>query len=106
MKISLTAPLKYHLNLHLHEDYLDKDSIIFEIIRFCMNQNKEDSDPMELKFTSKTLKYVFGDRVKSEEFKNLMIDSIKDHIKDGKIYTSGKSMNLNKETILKYYQEQ
>jgi hypothetical protein len=49
---------------------------------------------------------VFGDRVKSEEFKNLMIDSIKDHIKDGKIYTSGKSMNLNKETILKYYQEQ
>jgi galactitol-specific phosphotransferase system IIB component len=106
MKININAPLKYHLNLHLHDDYLDEESIIFEIIRFCLNQNKEDSDQLDLKFTSKTLKYVFGDKIKSDYFKDLMINSIKDHIKSGKIQVSGKSMSLNKETILKYYQEQ
>lgn len=104
MKINKDIPIKYHLNLHLHENFLDEDSIIFEIIRFCLNQNKDESNDLDLKFTSKTLKYVFGDQIKSEDFKNLTINSIKNAIKDGKINISGKSMNLSKETILKYYQ--
>lgn len=104
MRINKTTPIKYHLNLHLHEDFLDEDSIIFEIIRFCLNQNKEESNNLDLKFTSKTLKYVFGDQIKSEDFKNLTINSIKNAIKDGKINISGKSMNFSKEIILKYYQ--
>ena len=102
LTIKKEVPIKYHLNMHLMESLLDKDSVAFEIIRYIINDKKElnlDS----FKFTSKTLKYIFGDKMKDEKFKEYIITELKALIASSKIVASGKTMHLSKEIIENFY---
>jgi hypothetical protein len=97
--------LKYLLNLHLTSNFLNEDSIAFELVRYTI---ENQSDPLSididnLKFTSKTLKYIFGDKTKSEDFKNFMVDSIKSLIKKDLIKPNGSSMYITNNLLYKFY---
>jgi hypothetical protein len=103
MKINNRAPIKYHLNLHLSEKHLNPESIAFELTRYTISQSKSDDvDLSDLKFTSKTLKYIFGDRLEGE-FKELVVASIKKYIKEGYIEPKGKSMYITKKLVNQFY---
>jgi hypothetical protein len=98
-------PIKYILNLHLTSNFLNEDSIGFELTRYTIENN---SDPLKidldnLKFTSKTLKYIFGDRLKSETFKEFMVESIKSLIKQELIKPNGSSMYITNRLLNKFY---
>ncbi len=104
LKIKKDIKLKYLLNLHLTDELLDEDSIIFEIVKYTISQIKEDDfDLDDIKFTSKTLKYIFGDKIKEDSFKTFVINSIKNNIKNNNISPVGKSMFLSKKIISEYY---
>lgn len=71
-KINDSLPIKYTLDLHrslpaypTHQDFM------FEVISYLIKVSEKKGkplDPNDLKFSSKTLKYIFGDEFKSEEF--------------------------------------
>ena len=105
LKIKKDIKLKYLLNLHLTDNLIDNDSIVFEILRYLVNQsNSSDLDLENIKFTSKTLKYIFGEKISEDSFKNFVINSIKDNIKSDKILPKGKSMYMSKKIIYEYYE--
>ena len=99
-------PIKFGLNMHLMESFLDKDSISFEIVKYVINGVESSDKEMSidnLKFTSKTLKYIFGDSMKVETFKDYVISCLKNLIANKLIIPSGKSMNLSSELVETYY---
>jgi hypothetical protein len=100
MRIKESSPLKYHLDLHLHESFTDEGSILFEITRYCLSQTQDLSN---LKFTSKTLKYIFGDQMKDENFKDKIIQSVKSGIKNSIIIVKGKSMIVSESFASNYF---
>ena len=88
--------------MHLMESIIDSDSISFEIIKYIIN----DKSVLTLdgfKFTSKTLKYIFGEKMKDEDFKKYIILELKKLISSGYIVTSGKNMNVTEKMINKFY---
>lgn len=98
-------PLKYLLNLHLNSSFLSEDSIGFELTRYTIENSSDPLkiDPDNLKFTSKTLKYIFGERLKSETFKEFMVESIKSLIKQDLIKPNGSSMYITNNLLNKFY---
>jgi len=82
-----------------------EDGLIFEIIKYLINQlNKKDiSDYSNIKFTSKTLKYVFGDKMSNDAFKSHVIEILKNNISTGNIETKNKSMYIKDILLTKFY---
>lgn len=105
LKINSKLPIKYHLNLHLSGENLNEDAIMFEIVRYLVNQinKKEEADYSNIKFTSKTLKYVFGDKMMEDEFKNLVIEILKNNISIGMIETKNKNLLVTDKLLSKFY---
>ncbi len=104
MKINSNLPIKYSLDLHLTDFHISSESIIFEIVRYCINQFKSSEVDLDgVKFTSKTLKYVFGNRLDGE-FKDLVVSSIKEYITSGLIKPNNNTMYITKELVTKFYE--
>ena len=88
------------------DSFIDKESIGFELVKYVMDDITTHKKEMELsnfKFTSKTLKYVFGDRIKEPEFKDYIISTIKEFISSGLIEPNNKSMFITKKMITNFY---
>ncbi len=99
--------IKYHLNMHLMESFIERDSIGFELIKYVIDQiESSDNKILELnnmKFTSKTLKYIFGDSIKDEDFKTYVVSKIKEMIAIGWIEPKNKSMFITEKMINNFY---
>lgn len=93
--------------MHLMESLKDRDSVGYEIIRYVIEQIENDDNKElqmdNLKFTSKTLKYIFGDNFKSEDYKLSIITDIKEMISIGWIEVNKKSMILTEKMINHFY---
>ena len=107
LKIKDDIQIKYHLNMHLMDSFIERDSIGFELIRYVVDQiESHDTKTLELKnmkFTSKTLKYVFGDKIKEDEFKEYTISKIKEMISMDWIEPKNKSMFITEKMISNFY---
>jgi hypothetical protein len=99
-------PIKYNLNLHREEGLRDDRSILFDIIghflRVAQSKQKETSLD-SFNFSSKTMKYVFGDRLKDETFKLELVKSIKQLISSGEILATGETMSVTEKGLLNFY---
>lgn len=93
--------LKYYLGLHNEDLIFTKNSVLFDIIEFFVKVKKEELDSP--KFSSKTLKYIFGDRLKNEELKTKIVSCIKDLIDDGLFERNGESILITNKAIAKFY---
>lgn len=99
-------PIKYYLNLHREEGLRDDRSILFDIIGHLLRvaQSKQKEVSFEsFKFSSKTMKYVFGDQLKDETFKLELVKSIKRLIFSGEILASGETMTITEKGLLNFY---
>ncbi len=99
-------PIKYYLNLHREEGLRDDRSILFDIIGHLLRvaQSKQKEVSLEsFKFSSKTMKYVFGDQLKDETFKLELVKSIKQLISSGEIFASGETMTITEKGLLNFY---
>jgi hypothetical protein len=105
MKINSSLPIKYHLNLHMMGEKPCEDGLIFEIIKYLINQlsKKDNFDYSNIKFTSKTLKYVFGDKMSNDVFKSHIIEILKNNISKGNIETKNKNMYIKDILLTKFY---
>lgn len=88
------------------ESYIDFDSIGFELVKYLNNyitSNNKDMNVDNFKFTSKTLKYVFGDKLNNPKFKDYVISTLKKFISDNLILPKDKSMYITEKMITNYY---
>ncbi len=106
IKLKKDLQLKYYLSMHLNSTLIDKNAILFEIISYILS-NIEGKDKevtyKNLKFSSKTLKYIFGEKFESEEAKNSILLLIKELVEDKYIDIRSKTFYISEKGISKFY---
>lgn len=106
--INKTLPLKYLLDSHTALlSYPTEQDFLFDILSYIVRVSVSKSkpiDPKDIKFSTKTLKYVFGDRLANQEFTDKMKLIMKSLIEDGKLSKKGEYLQVSESTFLTYYE--
>jgi len=106
LTLSNDTPIKYHLNLHNEVSEDDKFSVLYDIEKYLIKvivAKGKVLDMSGLKFTTKSLKYIFGERLKDETFKQKTVKSIKDLIASGFLCVDDKTLHLTKKGVEHFY---
>lgn len=106
LTLSHDAPIKYHLNLHNEVSEDDKFSVLYDIEKYLIKviaAKGKVLDMSGLKFTTKSLKYIFGERLKDETFKQKTVKSIKDLISSGFLHVEDKTINITTKGLEYFY---
>lgn len=108
MKIKTRSdlPIKYYLGIYLEENLVDEDSILFEILQYLirvLEAKEKELSYSNLKFSSKSLKYVFGDRMNDETFKNKVVQSLKKALSSKKLVADSNFINFTESGITQFY---
>jgi hypothetical protein len=106
MRLRSDLPIKYYLGLYNEEGLNNKFTLLFEISQYLIRVAEAKSktlDPSAMKFSSKSLKYVFGDRIKDETFKTNLVKSLKELISEKCIEPQGDFMFLTQKSITHFY---
>jgi hypothetical protein len=106
-KLSSLAPLKYSLEAHIAlPTYPTRQDFVFDIASYLIRVSESKSrklDPEDLKFSTKTLKYVFNDKMNDDEFRDRIKLIMKDMIEDGSLVKSGENLVISQTEFLKLY---
>lgn len=102
-----STPIKYKLGLHqVLPNYPTEQDFVFDLLAYITKvtiskSNKFDST--DLKFSSKTLKQVFGDKL-TEDFIIKIKLFIKNLIEEGIFTKIDDYVNINESEFFKYYE--
>jgi hypothetical protein len=101
-----TVALKYVLDAHIalpnyptHQDFMF--DVLSYIVRVTTAKSK-DFDQTDIKFSPKTLKYVFGENL-TPEFLDKIKLLIKDLVEDGRLTKKGEFVIISELEFLKFY---
>ena len=91
--------------MHLNGSLIEKNAILFEIINYILENNIKDKDIAykNFKFSTKTLKYIFGERFNNEETKDEVVNMIKELVDDKCIDVRSKTFHISEKGISKFY---
>ena len=106
IQIRSNLPIKYYLNLHMEEDLCDEQSILYEILQYLIKVIESKDRELSystLKFSSKSLKYVFGDKIKDETFKSRLVQSLKKLINSSFLTTDKEFMQITEKALTNFY---
>jgi hypothetical protein len=104
--INQDLPIKYVLECHASvPSYPTKQDFMFDIISYLVRVSEaksKDLDQGDVKFTTKTLKYIFGDKLQGEflEKLKLVLEAL---VKEGTINKKGDSILIPESEFSKYY---
>ena len=105
--LSQVAPLKYSLEAHIAlPNYPTRQDFVFDITSYLIRVSENKSrklDPDDLKFSTKTLKYVFSDKMNDDEFRDKIKLIMKDMIEDGSLEKAGENLVISQNEFLKLY---
>lgn len=103
-----SLPLKYFLDTHIALlSYPTEQDFMFDIISYIVRVSVSKAkpiDPKDIKFSTKTLKYVFGDRLANQEFADKIKLIMKSLIEDGSLIKKGEYLQISESTFLTYYE--
>lgn len=106
MNLRSDLPIKYYLNLYNEEGLSDEFTLLFEILQYIIrvaNAKEKSLELKNIKFSSKSLKYVFGDKIKDETFKTNLVKSLKTMINDEYLTTEGDFIYFTKKGLTYFY---
>lgn len=106
MNLRSDLPIKYYLNLYNEEGLSDEFTLLFEILQYIIrvaNAKEKSLELKNIKFSSKSLKYVFGDKIKDETFKTNLVKSLKQMINDEYLTTEGDFIYFTKKGLTYFY---
>lgn len=91
--------------MHLN-GVLNQDAILFEVINYLISNNLKGRDINygNVKFSSNTLKYIFGEKFNNEDYKNSIISNIKDLVSSGYLDINSKTFHVTERGIHKFYE--
>ena len=84
-KLRQDLPIKYYLNVYNEEDLQDDLVVLFNISQYLIkvaDLKNKTLDFENLKFTTASLKYIFGEKIKDETFKSNLVKRIKTLIQE------------------------
>lgn len=94
--------IKYALGFQsILPEYPTLEDIEFEILDYIIKPNQSNFN--DLKFSNKTLKYIFGNRLEDKEFTIKIINSIKKLLEKGSFYKNSEYIFITEETVHKFY---
>lgn len=106
-KIQPTLPIKYTLAAHqalpnypTHQDFMF--DVVSHLVRVAEQRGK-NWDAKDIKFSVKTLNYVFGDNMKSDEFRDRIKGILKDLIESGSLIKNGEFIFIENSEFSRYY---
>jgi hypothetical protein len=106
MKLRSDLPFKYYLEVSMKPELRDNNSILFSIINYMLRvieiKNKE-IDINSFKFSSKSLKYIFGDMMENEQTKNEIVSSIKALIVNEDIIVKKDQFHITEKGLTNFY---
>jgi hypothetical protein len=105
--IQRDLPIKYTLGLHPSvPSYPSKQDFLFEVashlVRVAEVKSK-DWDPTEIKFSTKTLKYVFGENMNEEPFREKIKSILVELLEAGVLTKKGEFIFIPAGEFSKYY---
>lgn len=106
MKLRSDLPIKYYLNLHQEEDLQDDFSFLFDIAQYLIKVAHSKNKKLELesfKFSSKSLKYIFGEKIKDETFKHDLVKRLKILISTNHLEVVDETMCFTKKGLNYFY---
>lgn len=107
--INQQLPLKYILQAYSSlPSYPTKDDFVFDILSYLVKVHEsknKDLDSSQIKFSTKTLNYIFGDKLKTDFLEKIKI-IIKDLVEDGTLVKTGEFLVVKESEFLKYYTPQ
>lgn len=108
INLNKTLPLKYILDTHTALlNYPTEQDFLFDIISYIVRVSVSKSkpiDPKDIKFSTKTLKYVFGDKLGNQEFTDKIKLIMQSLIEDGKLSKKGEYLQIDEPTFFTYYE--
>lgn len=106
-KINQTLPIKYSLNVHnALPSYPTEADFIFDVASHLVrvaDVKGKDWDIEDIKFSTKTLKYVFGDRMNDEQFKVSLKTILTGLLENGTLIKRGEYIFIPNSEFSKYY---
>lgn len=99
-------PIKYYLNLYNEDALMDQYSVLFEILQYIIkvaNAKDKSLELKNLKFSSKSLKYIFGEKLKDETFKAYVVKSLKEMILKEYLIPEGDFIFFTKNGLTYFY---
>jgi len=106
-KLKSDLPLKYLLEMHTAlPGYPTRQDFLFEILTYLVRvaeAKSKDWDSSDIKFSTKTLKYVFGDKINNDNFKDSIKLLMKDLIEDNTLLKKGEYLAISESEFQKYY---
>jgi hypothetical protein len=106
LKLRSDLPIKYYLLVHNEAELQDKFSSLFDILQYLNKVIQTKGKAVSLdsfKFTSNSLKYVFGDRLKDETFKQTLVKRLKTLIAQEYILVEGEQMKITEKALTNFY---
>lgn len=99
-------PLKYYLNLYNEDSLSDNYTVLFDILQYIIkvaNAKEKSLELKNLKFSSKSLKYIFGEKLKDEIFKAYIVKSLKEMILKEYLRPEGDFIFFTKNGLTYFY---
>lgn len=106
MKLREDLPIKYYLNSHNEEGLQDNLAALFDIIQYLLkvSQSKgKEFDINNIKFTTKSLKYIFTDKIVDETFKGNLVKKLKEYISNNLIRVDGDTLYITEKGLTQFY---
>lgn len=90
----------------MEEELIEENSILYEILQYLIkvleSKNKELTYE-NLKFSSKSLKYIFGDKIKDETFRLQIVQSLKKLLNSSFLTSDKEFMYIEKKALTYFY---
>ena len=106
-RINQDLPIKYTLSLHTAmPGYPSSQDFLFDVASHLVRVvevKSKDWDPDDIKFSTKTLKYVFGDHMNDEAFVQSVKKVISDLLTKGTLVKRGEFIFIPNTEFSKYY---
>lgn len=106
-KINPAMPIKYDLLVHTAlPSYPTLPDFIVDVCSYLIKVHgtkKAELTKQDLKFSVKTLKYVFGTNMESDAFKLRLKENLQDGIALGHFTKEGDFIFISEETFTKYF---
>jgi len=106
-KLSQQLPIKYDLLVHTAmPNYPSLPDFIVDVCSYLIRVHgtkKSELTSSDLKFSVKTLKYVFGTNMDKEEFRLKIKENLQNGIALGNFTKEGEFIFISEETFTKYF---
>jgi hypothetical protein len=106
-RINSELPVKYPLNVHSAlPSYPTQSDFIFDVATHLVrvaDVKGKDWDVDDIKFSTKTLKYVFGDRMNDDQFKASLKNILAGLLDSGTLIKRGEYIFIPNVEFSKYY---